>query len=104
MRDAQPKLVNTDKHPLCLIKATVAVDDLAGVTARLAEHAEFDVDGDTITWWGRELDALERETSVAEVHAMLRHGAQRRLATPRARAECGHFTPAAVTSARRCRI
>jgi hypothetical protein len=72
VRDAQPKLVNTDKHPLCLIKATVTVDDLARVTARLAEHAEFDVDGDAITWWGRELDALERETSLAEVRAMLK--------------------------------
>ncbi len=75
MRNAQPKLVNTDKHPTVLIKATVAVNDVAAVTARLAEHPEFGVEDGTIKWWGRELDAMERETSLAELRAWLKeHG------------------------------
>lgn len=70
-RNAQPRLVNTDKHPTVLIMATVAVNDLAEVTTRLAKHPEFEVDGGTIKWWGRELDAMERETSLAELRAWL---------------------------------
>ncbi|HEV7175480.1 MAG TPA: hypothetical protein VGN29_08300 [Solirubrobacteraceae bacterium] len=72
MRNAQPKLVNTDKHPTVLIKATVAVNDGLEVTARLADHPEFDVEDGAIKWWGRELDAMERETSLAELRAWLK--------------------------------
>ena len=72
VRDEQPKMVNTDKDPLCLIKATVAVSDTGDVRARLSEHPDFRVEDGAITWWGRELDALERETSRAELRAMLR--------------------------------
>lgn len=72
LREEQPKMVNTDKDPLCLIKATVAVTDTAEVVARLTEHPDFRVEDGTITWWGRELDALERETSRAELRAMLK--------------------------------
>lgn len=71
-RAAQPKLVNTDKHPMVLINATVAVDDIAGVTTRLAQHPEFEVEDGTITWWGRDLDAMERETTLAELRAWLK--------------------------------
>jgi hypothetical protein len=71
-RNAQPKLVNTDKHPTVLIKATVAVDDLPAVIAQLAKHPEFDVDDGEIKWWGRELDAMERETSLAELGAYVK--------------------------------
>ena len=72
IRNAQPKLINTDKHPTVLIKATVAVNDAEQVTARLAEHPEFDVEDGTIKWWGRELDAMERETSLAELRAWMK--------------------------------
>lgn len=72
LRDEQPKMVNTDKDPLCLIKATIAVTDTAEVVARLSEHPDFRIEDGTITWWGRELDALERETSRAELRAMLK--------------------------------
>jgi hypothetical protein len=83
LRDAQPKLVNTDKDPLCLIKATVAVDDVSAVVARLSEHPDFRVEDGTITWWGRELDALERETSLAELRTVLKeHGEDPELSEP----------------------
>jgi hypothetical protein len=71
LRDGQPKMVNTDKDPLCLIKATIAVTDTAEVVARLSAHPDFRIEDGTITWWGRELDALERETSRAELRALL---------------------------------
>ncbi|MGH2913798.1 MAG: hypothetical protein ACRDMX_02300 [Solirubrobacteraceae bacterium] len=71
LREQQPKMVNTDKDPLCLIKATVAVTDTTEVVAGLSEHPDFRIEDGTITWWGRELDALERETSRAELRAML---------------------------------
>jgi hypothetical protein len=71
-RNAQPKLINTDKHPTVLIKATLAVNDVAEVTTRLAKHPEFEVEDGTINWWGRELDPMERETSLAELRAWLK--------------------------------
>lgn len=71
-RNAQPRLVNTDKHPTVLIKATVAVNDVAKVTTRLAKHPDFEVEDGTIKWWGRELGAIERETSLAELRAWLK--------------------------------
>jgi hypothetical protein len=72
MRDAAPRLVNTDRDPLCLVKATVGVADPVGAAQRLADHPDVERDADALVWWGRELDDMERETSLAELRAHLR--------------------------------
>jgi hypothetical protein len=64
--------VNTDGDTLCIVKATVGVADLAGAAARLSGHPDVELDDGVLVWWGRELDVLERETSLAEVRAQLR--------------------------------
>jgi|SRR5579884_1259344 len=57
------------------VEIEVAVSSLAEVTARLAAHPEFDLEDATSKWWGRELDTMERETSLAELRAWLKqHG------------------------------
>jgi hypothetical protein len=71
-RDAAPRLVNTDGDRICLVKATVALHDPSAAFAALVEHPDIEADGDALTWWGRELDALERETAAAELRAQLR--------------------------------
>jgi hypothetical protein len=69
-RAAGPGLVNTDGHPLKLITATLAVDDAIAAASALATHADFRTEEDgELTWWGRELTALERETAMAAVRA-----------------------------------
>ncbi len=83
MRDAAPRLVNTDRDPLCLVKATVHVSDADAATQRLAEHPDVEPDEDALVWWGRELDELERATSLAELRSHLRaRGEQVELAEP----------------------
>lgn len=72
MRDAAPRLVNTDRDPLCLVKATVGVADPAGAARRLADHPDVERDADALVWYGRELDDMERATSLAELRAYLR--------------------------------
>lgn len=76
LRERAPELRNTDEDPICLVNATVRVGDPDGLTERLAEHPDFDLDGEgALTWWGREMDALERASGEAEVRALLReHG------------------------------
>jgi hypothetical protein len=73
LRERAPQLRNTDEDPLCLINATVRVGDAAVAADRLAEHPDFDRDEEgALTWWGREMDALERASGDAEVRALLR--------------------------------
>jgi hypothetical protein len=72
LRNRTPDLRNTDKEPMCLINAVVEVTDAAAAADGLAGHSDFEYDGDELTWWGRELDELERATTAAEVRAMLR--------------------------------
>lgn len=76
LRERAPELRNTDEDPICLISATVRVGDAVAVAARLAEHPDFKLDGEgALTWWGREMDALEMASGEAEVRALLReHG------------------------------
>lgn len=83
LRERAPELRNTDKDPICLVNATVRVGDPDAVAARLAEHPDFDLDGEgALTWWGREMDALERASGEAEVRALLReHGEEPDTAT-----------------------
>jgi len=69
-RAAGPELVNTDGHPLRFITATLAIDDAAAAAAGLAAHADFRAEEDgELTWWGRELTALEQETAIASLRA-----------------------------------
>ena len=72
LRAASPRMTNTDGDPLVLIEATVAVRDPQRTLAALAAHADFEADGDTVTWYGRKLDALEQETTLAELREHLR--------------------------------
>jgi hypothetical protein len=70
-RAAGPKLTNTDGQRLRLITARVAVNDPAGVARRLASHADFRTeDGGELSWWGRELTAMERESALAQIRSL----------------------------------
>lgn len=72
LRSRAPELRNTDKDPLCLITATVQVSDARATAERLAAHPHIQREDQELTWWGRELDQLERATMHAEVRALLR--------------------------------
>ena len=65
-RAAGPTLTNTDGHSLRLITAEVKVASAAAAGARLAAHPDFEAaeDGE-LSWWGRELTELERESALA---------------------------------------
>lgn len=76
LRDAAPRLTNTDSDPLCVVKATVRVPGAETAAQTLAAHPDVELDGDELVWWGRELDALERATSMAEVRAHLKQSGQ----------------------------
>ena len=63
---AGPTLTNTDGHPLRLITAMIEVNDAAAATTRLAGRGDFRVEDDReLTWRGRELTELERESALA---------------------------------------
>lgn len=75
-RRAGPRLTNTDGQPLKMIAAIVAIEGPPAAAAeRLAEHPDFrreDEDGEeTITWWGRQLSAAEREQMLESLRAQL---------------------------------
>jgi len=72
LRGRAPKLVNSDKDPLCLINATIRVGDARAVAERLGSHPDIRREGEGLTWWGRELDELERASTQAEVRTLLR--------------------------------
>jgi hypothetical protein len=72
LRGRAPKLVNTDQDPLCLINAIVHVRDPRAAAERLSSHPDIRDQGDDLTWWGRELDHLERASTHAEVRSLLR--------------------------------
>ncbi len=70
-RAAGPKLTKTDGHRLRLITARVTVNDPAAVAARLAAHADFrSEDAGELSWWGRELTAIEREGALAQMRSL----------------------------------
>lgn len=73
-RAASPKLANTDGDPLCLITAFLEVADPAAVAATLAARPEFEQQDreDQLSWWGRELSALEQAGALTEVAAQLK--------------------------------
>ena len=69
-RKAGPTLTNTDGDRLKLITALVTVKDRAAATERLAAHPDFTTEDDgTLTWWGRELSQMERQSMLAQLRA-----------------------------------
>jgi len=74
-RATGPKLTNTDGHRLRLITARVAVNDPPAVAARLAAHADFRTeDAGELSWWGRELTEIERESALARIRSLADDG------------------------------
>ena len=74
-RAAGPTLTNTDGHRLQLITARVAVNDPAAVAARPAAHADFRTgDQGELSWWGRELTEIERDTALAQMRSLVDDG------------------------------
>ena len=70
-RAAGPKLTNTDGHRLRLITARVAVNDPPTVARALAAHADFrPEDAGELSWWGRELTEMERESALARMRSL----------------------------------
>jgi tetratricopeptide (TPR) repeat protein len=70
-RAAGPTLTNTDGHRLALITVRIVVNDPPAVAAKLGGHADFRLDDNgELTWWGRELTAMERESSLAQLRSI----------------------------------
>jgi hypothetical protein len=71
-RSAGPTLTNTDGHRLRLITALVDVKDGATARERLAAHEDFRTEEDgELSWWGRELTEIERQTGLAQLRSQL---------------------------------
>lgn len=70
-RRRQPELHNTDGEPLEVLRARGHVEDPQALWTALQRRPDFDGPDNEgrITWRGRELSALEAETSFAEVRA-----------------------------------
>lgn len=70
-RRRQPRLHNTDGQPLEMLSATGKVEDPQALWTALQRRPDFDGPDNEgrMTWRGRELTALEAETSLAEVRA-----------------------------------
>ncbi|MGD0109596.1 MAG: hypothetical protein ABSC06_37055 [Rhodopila sp.] len=76
-RATPPAIANTDGDPMCLITATIAVQE--GTPAKLAERPDFDLDTDEphiLTWWGALIPDGQREAMMAEAIAQLRDQGQ----------------------------
>jgi hypothetical protein len=70
-RAAGPKLTNTEGHRLRLITARVTVNDPPAVARALAAHADFSPeDAGELSWWGRELTEMERESALAQIRTL----------------------------------
>jgi hypothetical protein len=71
-RRRSPRLRNTDGQPLELLRAIGHADDPAALRAALQRRSDFDDadDDGRIAWRGREMTALEAETSLAEFRAL----------------------------------
>ncbi|MEX2448104.1 MAG: hypothetical protein WD404_05095 [Solirubrobacterales bacterium] len=71
-RSAGPTLTNMDGHRLRLITALVDVKDGATARERLAAHEDFRTEEDgELSWWGRELTEMERQTGLAQLRSQL---------------------------------
>jgi len=72
-RATPPAIANTDGDPMCLISATIAVEE--GTVGKLAARTDFDRDSDEldrVTWWGALIPDGQREAMMAEAMAQLR--------------------------------
>ena len=72
-RATPPTIANTDGDPMCLISATIAVEE--GTAGQLAARPDFDRDSDEpdrVTWWGALIPDGQREAMMAEAMAQLR--------------------------------
>jgi hypothetical protein len=72
-RATPPAIANTDGDPMCLITATIAVEE--GTAGQLAARPDFDSDSDEpdrVTWWGALIPDGQREAMMAEAMAQLR--------------------------------
>lgn len=66
-RRQPPTLQNTDGDPLDFLSARMVTDDPESLRHGLLARDDFEADGDTLVWFGRELTPMERETSMAKV-------------------------------------
>ena len=72
-RATPPTITNTDSDPMCLITATIAVEE--GTSGKLAARPDFDRDTnepDRVTWWGALIPDGQREAMMADAIAQLR--------------------------------
>lgn len=72
-RATPPAIANTDGDPMCLISATIAVEE--GTAGQLAARPDFDRDSgepDRVTWWGALIPDGQRKAMMAEAMAQLR--------------------------------
>jgi hypothetical protein len=72
-RATPPAIANTDGDPMCLISATIAVEE--GTSGKLAARPDFDRDSDEpdrVTWWGALIPDGQREAMMADAMAQLR--------------------------------
>jgi len=72
-RATPPVIANTGGDPMCLISATIAVEE--GTSGKLAARPDFDRDSDEpdrVTWWGALIPDGQREAMMADAMAQLR--------------------------------
>jgi len=82
-RATPPAIANTDGDPMCLITATIAVEE--GTPGKLAARPDFDRDSDKpdrVTWWGALIPDGQREAMMAEAMAQLRAQGHKDAETP----------------------
>ena len=68
-----PVIANTGGDPMCLISATIAVEE--GTSGNLAARPDFDRDSDEpdrVTWWGALIPDGQRKAMMADAMAQLR--------------------------------
>jgi len=82
-RATPPAIANTDGDPMCLITATIAVQE--GTAGKLAARPDFDLDTDEpdrVTWWGALIPDEQREAMMAEAIAQLRDQGHKDVGVP----------------------
>ena len=102
-RAAGPKLTNTDGHRLRLITARVAVNDPAAVARPgwwRTRTSGPRMPGE-LSWWGRELTEIERESALAQMRALADRASRSRSPTSRSAGCAGVWSRTRTAS--RCR-
>ena len=82
-RATPPAIANTDGDPMCLISATIAVEE--GTIGKLAARPDFVRDSDEpdrVTWWGALIPDGQREAMMAEAMAQLRAQGHKEVEAP----------------------